>query len=267
VGAIASRSPALGPLTNTPRLAGKVALISGAARGMGAAEARLFAREGARVVVADVLDAEGKSVEAEVLAAGGEAVFVHLDVTRESEWEQAVALAVNRFGTLSVLVNNAGIGAASRIEDTEPAAWDRVMEVNAKGVFLGTRAAIPAMRRAGGGSIVNISSQLGLVGMDDSSPQYTASKGAVRLLTKTTALQYAREGIRCNSVHPGPIVTPMTERRRADPAVYQRMLSRIPLGRYGEPEEVAYAVLYLASDESAFVTGSELVIDGGWTAQ
>jgi NAD(P)-dependent dehydrogenase (short-subunit alcohol dehydrogenase family) len=141
------------------------------------------------------------------------------------------------------------------------------MSVNAKGVFLGTKAAIPAMRRAGGGSIVNIASQLGLVGMDDSSPQYTASKGAVRLLTKTTALQYAREGIRCNSVHPGPIITPMTEGRRADPVVYQRMLSRIPMGRYGEAEEVAYAVLYLASDESTYVTGSELVIDGGWTAQ
>ena len=249
------------------RLAGKVVLISGGARGMGAAEARLFAREGARIVLGDILDAEGKAVEAEVNAMGGEAVFVHLDVTRETEWAQAVALAVRRFGKLNVLVNNAGIGGASRVEDTTAEAWDRVMAVNAKGVFLGTKAAIPAMRQAGGGSIVNISSQLGLVGMDDSSPQYTASKGAVRLLTKTTALQYAREGIRCNSVHPGPIVTPMTEQRRAEPAVYQRMLSRIPLGRYGEPDEVAYAVLYLASDESSFVTGSELVIDGGWTAQ
>jgi NAD(P)-dependent dehydrogenase (short-subunit alcohol dehydrogenase family) len=249
------------------RLAGKVVLISGGARGMGAAEARLFAREGARVVLGDVLEAEGKDVQADVVAKGGEAAFTRLDVTREADWEQAVALAVSRFGKLNVLVNNAGIGGASRIEDTTAEAWDRVMDVNAKGVFLGTKAAIPAMRRAGGGSIVNISSQLGLVGMDDSSPQYTASKGAVRLLTKTTALQYAREGIRCNSVHPGPIVTPMTERRRAEPAVYQRMLSRIPLGRYGEPDEVAYAVLYLASDESAFVTGSELVIDGGWTAQ
>ena len=249
------------------RLAGKVALISGAARGMGAAEARLFAREGARVVLGDVLDVEGHAVQAEIVAKGGEAVFARLDVSRESDWEHAVALAVQRFGRLDVLVNNAGIGAAGRVEDTTAEAWDRVMEVNAKGVFLGIRAAIPAMRRAGGGSIVNISSQLGLVGMDDSSPQYTASKGAVRLLTKTTALQYAREGIRCNSVHPGPIVTPMTERRRADPTVYQRMLSRIPLGRYGEPDEVAHGVLYLASDESAFVTGSELVIDGGWTAQ
>jgi len=249
------------------RLAGKVAVISGAARGMGAAEARLFAREGARVVIGDVLEAEGAAIEAEISAKGGEAVFVRLDVTRESDWAQAVASTVQRFGKLDVLVNNAGIGGVGRVDETATEAWDRVMEVNAKGVFLGTRAAIPAMRGAGGGSIINISSQLGLVGMDDSSPQYTASKGAVRLLTKTTALQYARDGIRCNSVHPGPIVTPMTERRRAEPAVYQRMLSRIPLGRYGEPDEVAYGVLYLASDESAFVTGSELVIDGGWTAQ
>src|SRR6267143_1938524 len=212
------------------RLAGKVALISGGARGMGAAEAKMFAREGAQVVIADVLEAEGRAVEAEVGAKGGKAAFVRLDVTREADWQAAVALAEQRFGKLNVLVNNAGIS-------------------------------------AGGGSIVNISSQLGLVGTDITSPMYPASKGAVRLLTKVTAIQYAKEGIRANSVHPGPIVTPMTEKRRADPATYQLMLSRIPLGRYGEPEEVAYAVLYLASDESAFVTGSELVIDGGWTAQ
>jgi cyclopentanol dehydrogenase len=249
------------------RLAGKVALISGGARGMGAAEARLFAREGARVVLGDILELEGKTVEAEIAAKGGQAAFTRLDVTREADWTRAVELAVDRFGALNVLVNNAGVGAVSRVEETTAEAWDRVMEVNAKGVFLGTKAAIPAMRRAGGGSIINISSQLGLVGMEDSSPQYTASKGAVRLLTKTTALQYARDRIRANSVHPGPIVTPMTERRRADPATYQRMLSRIPLGRYGEADDVAYAVLYLASEESSFVTGSELVIDGGWTAQ
>ena len=249
------------------RLPGKVILISGGARGMGAAEARLFAREGAKIVLGDVLEAEGKAVQAEIETAGGQAVFTRLDVTREDEWQRAVDLAVTRFGGLNVLVNNAGIGGGSKVEDTTEQAWDAVMDVNAKGVFLGTKAAIPAMRRAGGGSIVNISSQLGLVGMDESSPQYTASKGAVRLLTKTTALQYARERIRCNSVHPGPIITPMTEGRRADPVVYQRMLSRIPLGRYGEAEEVAYAVMYLASDESGWVTGSELVIDGGWTAQ
>jgi NAD(P)-dependent dehydrogenase (short-subunit alcohol dehydrogenase family) len=249
------------------RLAGKVALISGGARGMGAAEARLFTREGARVVIADILEAEGRRLEAEIKAKGGEAVFVRLDVTSEADWQAAVDLAARRFETLNVLVNNAGIGGGGRIEDTTVEEWTRMMDINAKGVFLGTKAVIPAMRRAGGGSIINISSQLGLVGMDISSPQYQASKGAVRLLTKSTAIQYAREGIRANSVHPGPIVTPMTERRRADPVQRQVMISRIPLGRYGEPDEVAYGVLYLASDESAFVTGSELVIDGGWTAQ
>jgi cyclopentanol dehydrogenase len=249
------------------RLAGKVALISGGARGMGAVEARLFAMEGAKVVVGDVLEAEGKSVEDEIRAAGGEGTFVRLDVTSEPDWEHAVATAERRYGRLDVLVNNAGIGGGNRIEDTTAAEWDRMMAVNAKGVFLGTRAAIPAMRRAGGGSIVNISSQLGLVGTDNSSPQYQASKGAVRLLTKATAVQYAKEKIRANSVHPGPIVTAMTERRRADPEQYRLTLSRIPLGRYGQPEEVALGVLYLASDESSFVTGSELVIDGGWTAQ
>jgi 3(or 17)beta-hydroxysteroid dehydrogenase len=249
------------------RLAGKVALISGGARGMGTAEARLFAREGARVVIGDILEAEGRGVEADIKAKGGEAAFVRLDVTSESDWQSAVDLAASRFGKLDVLVNNAGIGGGGRIEDTTVEEWNRMMDINAKGVFLGTRAVIPAMRRAGGGSIINISSQLGLVGMDISSPQYQASKGAVRLLTKSTAIQYARDGIRANSVHPGPIVTPMTERRRADPAQRQLMISRIPLGRYGEPDEVAYGVLYLASDESTFVTGSELVIDGGWTAQ
>jgi NAD(P)-dependent dehydrogenase (short-subunit alcohol dehydrogenase family) len=164
-------------------------------------------------------------------------------------------------------VNNAGVGGGSLLEHTTAAAWDHGMDVNAKGVFLGTKAAIPAMRRSGGGSIVNISSQLGMVGLERSSPQYQASKGAVRTLTKLTAVQYARERIRANSVHPGPIVTPMTEARRGDPGHYEYMVSRIPLGRYGEPDEVAYGVLYLASDESSFVTGSELVIDGGWTAQ
>ena len=249
------------------RLDGKVALISGGARGMGAAEAKLFCQEGAAVVIGDVLEAEGRALEAELSAKGARIAFIRLDVTREADWQKAVDLAVTRFGLLNVLVNNAGIGAHGRVEDTTEEAWDQVMDINAKGVFLGTKTAIPAMRRAGGGSIVNISSQLGLVGTDNTSPQYPASKGAVRLLTKVTAIQYAKEKIRANSVHPGPIVTAMTERRRADPAQRALMVSRIPLGRYGEPDEVAYGVLYLASDESSFVTGSELVIDGGWTAQ
>ncbi len=247
------------------RLEGKVALISGGARGMGAEEALLFAREGAKVVIGDVLEGEGRDVAASI--PGGGAIFVRLDVTKEADWRRAVSLAVEVYKRLDILVNNAGVSAVGGIEDTTVEEWDRVMEVNAKGVFLGTREAIPAMQRAGGGSIINISSQLGIVAMSESSPQYIASKGAVRLLTKSTAIQYAADGIRCNSVHPGPIVTPMTEGRRSDPAVQALMESRIPLGRYGEAIDVAYGVLYLASDESSFVTGSELVIDGGWVAQ
>ena len=247
------------------RLEGKVALISGGARGMGAEEALLFAREGARVVVADVLEAEGRALAASI--PGGQAIFVRLDVTQEADWQRAVSLAEEVYKRLDILVNNAGVSAVGGIEDTTEEEWDRVMEVNAKGVFLGTKYAIPAMQRAGGGSIINISSQLGIVAMSESSPQYIASKGAVRLLTKSTAIQYAADGIRCNSVHPGPIVTPMTDFRRSDPSVRELMTSRIPLGRYGEAIDVAYGVLYLASDEASFVTGSELVIDGGWVAQ
>ena len=247
------------------RLEGKVALISGGARGMGAEEALLFAKEGARVVVADVLEGEGRDIAAQI--PGGQAIFVRLDVTKEGDWQRAVSMAEEVYKRLDILVNNAGVSAVGGIEDTTVEEWDRVMEINAKGVFLGTKYAIPAMQRTGGGSIINISSQLGIVAMAESSPQYIASKGAVRLLTKSTALQYAADGIRCNSVHPGPIVTPMTEGRRSDGSVRDLMESRIPLGRYGEAIEVAYGVLYLASDESSFVTGSELVIDGGWVAQ
>ncbi len=249
------------------RLAGKVAFISGGARGMGETEARLFAENGAKVVIGDVLEAEGRQVAADIDGSGGDAMFVPLDVTSEADWERAVAATVERYGRLDVLVNNAGVSGRSMVEDTRVEDWERVMDINAKGVFLGTRCAIPEMQKVGGGSIINISSQLGLVGTDNSSPQYQASKGAVRIFTKTTAIQYAADGIRANSVHPGPIVTPMTEERRADPATRELMLSRIPLARYGQPIDVAYGVLYLASDESSFVTGSELVIDGGWTAR
>ena len=249
------------------RLQGKVALISGGARGMGASEAKLFAQEGAKVVIGDVLEAEGRQVEAQINEAGGDALFLRLDVTQEADWQNAVSVAVSRFGKLNLLVNNAGVGGYSLIENTSTEDWDRMMDINAKGVFLGTKAAIPAMRQAGGGSIVNISSIWGIVGSDISSPMYQASKGAVRLLTKITALQYAQEGIRANSVHPGPIVTPLTEASRNDPERNRIMVERTPMGRYGQPEEVAYGVLYLASDEASYVTGSELVIDGGWTAQ
>ena len=250
------------------RLEGKVAFISGGARGMGACEARLFAAEGARVAIGDVLEEEGRELAASIGESGGECLYLPLDVTSQSQWESAIAATVQRFGRLDILVNNARIGGTGDlVEDTAETDWDRVMDINAKGVFLGTRAAIPEMRKSGGGSIVNISSQLGLVGVDNSSPQYQASKGAVRLFTKATAIQYAGENIRANSVHPGPIVTPMTEAGRADAARYEVTVARIPLGRYGQPEEVANGVLFLASDESSFMTGSELVIDGGWTAQ
>ena len=249
------------------RLEGKVAFISGGGRGMGAVEARMFAAEGACVAIGDVLEEEGRKVVEQISETGSRAIFLPLDVTSEAQWKSAIAAIVSEFGKLDILVNTAGVGATSMVEDTTVEEWDRVRSINAKGVFLGTKAAIPEMRRAGGGSIINISSQLGLVGMDISSPQYQASKGAVRLFTKSTAIQYAKEGIRANSVHPGPINTPMTERRRGDPEHQQVMLSRIPMGRYGESEEVAYGVLFLASDESSFMTGSEVVIDGGWTTQ
>ena len=250
------------------RLDGKVAFISGGARGMGAAEARLFAKEGAKVAIGDVLDDDGRQVEAEINQTGGDCVFVHLDVTSEANWQKAIAAATSRFGGLHVLVNNAGIGGVSSlVEETSLADWERVMAINSTGVFLGTKAAIPEMRKSGGGSVINISSQLGLVGTDNSTPQYQASKGAVRIFTKLAAVQYAKEGIRFNSVHPGPIVTPMTAGRRSNPEAYSLMLSRIPLGRFGQPDDVAYAVLYLASDESRYVTGSEVVVDGGWVAQ
>ena len=248
------------------RLENKVALISGGARGMGAAEAKLFADEGAKVVIGDVLDEEGRQTEAAINEVGGECLYVHLDVTDEGSWEQAVRETVSRFGKLDILVNNAGIFRSHRVEDTTSEEWNLVMDINAMGVFLGTKAAIPAIRNAGGGSIVNISSVAGLVGGPSSA--YSASKGAVRLLTKSTAIQYAAEGIRCNSVHPGVIETPMTlPTLLSTPEEREMRVARYPLGRIGQPEDVAYGVLFLASDESSFMTGSELVIDGGSTAQ
>jgi cyclopentanol dehydrogenase len=249
------------------RLEGKVALISGGARGQGAVEAKMMAREGAKVVFGDVLDDEGKKVEAEILEAGNEAIYVHLDVTREADWRAAVETAVSRYGKLNILVNNAGILIRKSIEETTEEDWDRVMAVNTKGVFLGTREAIPVMRRAGGGSIINISSTAGLVASPHGGPGYTASKGAVRLFSKATAVQQAKDNIRCNSVHPGPIDTPMIRDTMTDPAKLEQRMRRLPMGRVGTPEDIAYGVLYLASDESSFVTGAELVIDGGTTAE
>ena len=249
------------------RLEGKVVLISGGARGQGATEARMMAREGARVVIADVLDDDGRKVEAEILEAGNEATYLHLDVTKEDAWRSVIEEAVKRYGKLDVLVNNAGILIRKGVEDTDEEEWDRIMAINAKGVFLGTKFAIPAMRKAGGGSIINISSTAGLTGGDGGSTAYSATKGAVRLLTKSTAIQYAKENIRCNSVHPGLIATAMVQDMLSDPDKLQERMRRLPLGRIGTAEEVAFGVLFLASDESSYVTGAELVIDGGTNAE
>ena len=248
------------------RLEGKVALISGGARGQGAIEARMFAEEGASVVIGDILDDQGRQTEAELQELGYNVTYVHLDVTSESDWEAAVQSAVDTYGKLDVLLNNAGILIRKNIEETTEDDWDRIFAVNAKGVFLGTKAAIPAMRDAGGGSIINISSTAGLVGSPNGSASYTATKGAVRLFTKSTAIQHAREGIRCNSIHPGPIETDMIADTLNDPANMALRMQRLPLGRVGKPSEIAYGAIYLASDESSFVTGSEVVIDGGTTA-
>ncbi len=250
------------------RLDGKVALISGGARGQGAAEALLFAKEGAKVVFGDLLDDEGQQIEAQIAELGGDATYIHLDVTSADDWDAAVQTALDRYGRLDILVNNAGIlGRRTGLEDTTSEQWDAVLNVNAKGAFVGTKAAIPALRDAGGGSIVNISSIAGIIADPTGIPAYQASKGAVRLLTKSTALQHAADNIRCNSVHPGLIVTAMSEDVLADPDRRQAFFGSIPLGRLGTVDDIANGVLFLASDESSYVTGSELVIDGGLVAQ
>lgn len=249
------------------RLEGKVALISGGAQGQGESEVRLFAKEGARIVFGDILDAKGKKVEAEINEAGGVAKYVHLDVTDEKDWNSAAKLLSKLYGKLDILVNNAGIAMAGKnLEEVTSEEWDRIQEVNSKGVFLGVKAALPYMKASGGGSIVNISSMAGIVGVPGISA-YTASKGAVRLLTKSIAIEYGAHNIRCNSVHPGYIETEMISGLLANSEAMTNRLAITPLGIFATAHDVALSVLYLASDESRYVTGSELVIDGGITAQ
>lgn len=248
------------------RLEGKVSIISGAAHGMGAEEARLFAREGAKVVIADVLEAEGKQVEAEITESGGEALFIRTDVTNEEDWRKTVEATIARFGRLDILVNNAGISSNAYSDPMDTEGWHRLMDINATGVFLGTKYAVPEMKRAGGGSIVNISSIMGMVGSDGGHPAYHASKGAVRLFTKATAVQYGPDGIRVNSVHPG-FLPPMRSANPSDPRIREELVRQTPLRRAGDIIEVAYGVLFLASDEASFITGTELVIDGGFIAR
>jgi 3(or 17)beta-hydroxysteroid dehydrogenase len=248
------------------RLAGKVALISGGASGMGQSEAAIFAREGARVVVGDILEAEGRDTAAQITKAGGQARFVKLDVTSEADWQAAVGAAVTGFGKLNDHVNNAGISGTFDLDTLSTSAWDTLMSVNAKGVFLGMKYALPALQQAGGGAVVNISSISGFVGQDKIHMAYNASKGAVRIMTKSAAVQFAKDGIRVNSVHPG-IMPPMrTSKTSADPAWREKTLRAVPMKRQGSVEEVAYAVLFLASDEASYITGTELVVDGGYLA-
>jgi NAD(P)-dependent dehydrogenase (short-subunit alcohol dehydrogenase family) len=248
------------------RLENKVALITGGASGMGASMARIFAGEGAKIVVADMLEADGNAVVAEIIRANGAAMFHKLDVTSEADWQAAITATLAAYGKLDILVNDAGISGSSVDDLFDAAAWQRIMGVNATGAFLGMKYAIPEMKKAGGGSIVNISSISGVTGQRGIHVAYNASKGAVRTLTKAAAVQHGRDNIRVNSVHPGLMPPMRTSGRTADPAVRAKMLEGVPLRRAGRVEEVANAALFLASDEASYITGAELYVDGGFLA-
>ena len=246
------------------RLEGKVALVSGATGGIGTAISRRFAREGAKVAVTDLDQALGSHLIEEITTAGGEAFFRILDVTSEDDWEAALGETMARFNRLDILVNNAGIFQRKELIDITADEWDRVLDINAKGTFLGSKAAIPLMRDGGGGAIVNMSSISGIRGASGAA-HYGASKGAVRLLTRATAQRYARDGIRCNSLHPGPIETDMGYAAWPE-SIRQERLDQMPMGRYGTPDEIANAALFLASNEASYMTGAEMIVDGGTTA-
>ncbi|HXF73148.1 MAG TPA: glucose 1-dehydrogenase [Actinomycetota bacterium] len=250
------------------RLEGKVALVTGAGSGIGRLTAETFAREGARVVVADVVDDAGRATVEGIRAAGGEAEYVHCDVSVAEEVEAMVAFAVGRFGKLDVMMNNAGIFHArdGSVIDTDEETWDRTIAINLKGVFLGSKYAVRAMLEGDGGSLINVASFVALMGAAVPQIAYTASKGGVLSMTREIAVEFARRGIRANALCPGPIETPLLAELLADPAARQRRLVHIPVGRFGQGQEIANAALFLASDESSFMTGAALVVDGGITA-
>ncbi len=247
------------------RLENKVALITGAASGMGESAAHMFAKEGSRVMIADILEDEGTAVAEAIKLSGGDASFVALDVTNEAQWRAGVDTTVAMYGRLDILVNNAGLsGAVTDRMDVEY--FDRLMAVNARGNFLGMKYAIPAMQKIGGGSIVNMSSMSGIVGQEFVHMGYNGAKAAIRLMTKSAAVQYAKDGIRVNSVHPGLMPPMRTSVSAADPKLRQKIIESIPMRRAGRVEEAAYAIVFLASDEASYITGTELVVDGGAVA-
>lgn len=250
------------------RLEGKVTLITGAGSGIGKLTAKLFASEGAKVVVSDVVDDAGRATVEEIRADGGEAAFVHADVSNPSDAEAMVRFAVDTFGGLHVLMNNAGIfhPQDDSVTNTPDDVWERTIAINLKGVFLGCKFGIPAMLESGGGSIINIASFVAIVGAATPQIAYTASKGGVLAMTREIAVEFARKGVRANSLCPGPIETPLLQELLADPARRQRRLVHIPMGRFGQAQEIANAALFLASDESSLMTGAALVVDGGITA-
>ncbi|HEY7666863.1 MAG TPA: glucose 1-dehydrogenase [Actinomycetota bacterium] len=250
------------------RLEGKVALITGGASGMGKVASRLFASEGARVVLTDVTDEPGEATAAEIRADGGDARYVHADVSKESDAEAMVAAAVDAFGGLDILYNNAGVmpNDDGSVHTNTEATWDLVLGINVKGVAFGCKYGIPAMIDSGGGSIINVASFVAWMGAATSQTSYTASKGAVLAMTREIAVEYARKGIRCNALCPGPIDTPLLAELLSDPARRQRRLVHIPMGRLGRAEELAKAALFLASDDASFMTGASLIVDGGITA-
>lgn len=247
------------------RLAGKIALVTGAAHGMGEAMARLFAREGAKVILTDILDEEGRAIAAAINSSGGHALYLRLDVQDEAQWTTVMNEVITRYGRLDVLVNNAGISGAVP-DRLDLAHFDRMMAVNLRGTFLGVKFAIEEMRKTGGGSIVNFSSISGLIGQEFVHMGYNAAKAGIHVLTKSAAVQFGRDRIRVNSVHPGMMPPMRTSVTAADPAVRAKALAAVPLGRAGTADEAAYAALFLASDEASYITGTEIIVDGGYTA-